>query len=57
MFLASVKEMPFVRGSVTDISKSFVQRILRTSLTDRHIQHPAGTRKKGLYLKLHFVSK
>lgn len=35
MFLASVKEMPFVRGPVTDISESFVQRILRIHFFDR----------------------
>lgn len=35
MFVASVKEMPFVRGSVADISKSFVQRIIRTYFFDR----------------------
>lgn len=34
MFVASVKDMPFLRSSVSDISKSFVQRILRTHFFD-----------------------
>lgn len=33
--VASVKEMPFVRESVTDISKCFVQGIPRTCFFDR----------------------